>query len=40
MINYALRNHIRSSKKLDEKIEFKLQLKKKKTTLQNLKNSL
>lgn len=36
----ALRNHIRSSKKLDEKIEFKLQLKKKKTTLQNLKNSL
>lgn len=36
----ALRNHIRSSKKLDEKLEFKLQLKKKKTTLQNLKNSL
>lgn len=36
----ALRNKIRSSKKLDEKIEFKLQLKEKRIALQDLKDSI
>mgnify|MGYP002738625736 CR=1 FL=1 len=36
----ALRNHIRKSKNLKEKIDLKLQLKQKKQKMKNIKNSL
>ncbi len=36
----ALRNHIRKSRRLDEQIAYKIQLKEKKNTLQKIKDSL